>query len=252
MSLKAKTHMNRAFDHLDHVVYIMVQVRKGINAQQLKTHLVEEEPFPGASREYRSKIAHWLIGDFVKPFTPGALSVFARIMVSESVDTKVKRELLFWKTCERDMLAREITLGPVYRAYHRKEPFLFFDDLVHTAVEKTGFVKGTAQKCVRNYLSIAKKIGFLDPRENRLDLNFYRPRQKSVLAILYFLFHAGVSPASILQAQDFRFLLMDERDLVSTLSELSSAGWIEFAMAGNVVRLEPRKAFKELPDALEK
>lgn len=251
MSSISKTHLNRAYYPLDSVIYLMNEVIKGRTAKELRKHLVEDDPFSNSSREYRSIIANWLITDYVSGFSKGALPVFARIMTSDSIDPTIKRELLFWKTCERDRLAREITIGPVYTAYYRSEPFIFIDDLIHTAIAKIGLAKSTGRKCVNNYLSIAKKIGFIDYGENGLQLNFFRPKQNSIAAVLYFLFESGLSAAKILQADDFKYLLVDERTLISTLADLNAAGMIEFAMTGNVVRLEPKIAFEVLPDALK-
>ena len=85
MPSNSKTHLNRAFDHLDEVIYIMGEVIKGRNAEEIRKHLVEDDPF-NSSREYRVYIANWLIGDYVKGFSPAALEVFARIMTEDVGD----------------------------------------------------------------------------------------------------------------------------------------------------------------------
>ena len=85
MQSNSRTHLNRAFDHLDNVIYIMGEVTKGRNAEEIRKHLVEDDPF-NSSREYRGYIANWLIGDYVKGFTPAALEVFARIMTEDVGD----------------------------------------------------------------------------------------------------------------------------------------------------------------------
>ena len=82
-------------------------------------------------------------------------------------------------------------------------------------------------------------------------MNYFRPNKNSVMAILYFLFNSGLSPSKILHSDDFKYLLLDERDLVSYLVEMNASGIIEFAMAGNIVRLEPKIDFEVLPNALE-
>jgi len=250
MPPNSKTHLNRAFDHLDEVIYIMGEVIKGRNAEEIRKHLVEDDPFGNDSREYRSYVAHWLVSDYVKGFSPEALDVFARLMTSDSIETQIKRELLFWKNCERDKLAREITLGPLYRAYHRNDPFFFIEDFINTGVEKVSLAKTTARKCAENYLTIVTKLGFVEYGDNRLLLRYFRPKRESVTAVLYFLFNSKLSPSAILKADDFKYLLLDERDLLSYLAGLNASGLIEFAMAGDVVRLEPKIDFEVLPDAL--
>ncbi len=45
MPPNSKTHLNRAFDHLDNVVYIMAEVMKGRSAEEIKRHLVSDDPF---------------------------------------------------------------------------------------------------------------------------------------------------------------------------------------------------------------
>jgi hypothetical protein len=136
MPPNSKTHLNRAFEHLDEVIYIMGEVIKGRNAEEIRKHLVEDDPFGNDSREYRSYVAHWLVSDYVRGFTPAALGVFARIMTSDIIETQTKREILFWKNCERDELVRAITLEQVYPAYHRGEPFLLREDVVDFVVRR--------------------------------------------------------------------------------------------------------------------
>jgi hypothetical protein len=250
MPPNSKTHLNRAFEHLDEVIYIMGEVIKGRNAEEIRKHLVEDDPFGNDSREYRSYVAHWLVSDYVRGFTPAALGVFARIMTSDSIETQTKREILFWKNCERDELVRAITLEQVYPAYHRGEPFLLREDVVDFVVKKAGFTKYMSDKRITNYLSITSKLGMAESNGKNIDLHFFRPKRESVTAVLYFLFNSKLSPSALLRADDFKYLLLDERDLLSYLADLDTSGLIEFAMAGNVVRLEPKIAFEVLPDAL--
>ncbi len=250
MSPDSKTHLNRAFDHLDNVIYIMGEVIKGRNAEEIRKHLVEDDPFNNDSREYRSYVAHWLVGDYVKGFTPSVLDVFARIMTSDRIETRTKREFLFWKNCERDSLVRALTLEQIYSAYHRGEPFLLREDLVDFIVKKAGFTKYMSDKRITNYLSITSKLGMAESNGKNIDLHFFRPGKESVTAVLYFLFNSKLSPSAILKADDFKYLLLDERDLLSYLAGLNASGLVEFAMAGDVVRLEPKIDFEVLPDAL--
>ncbi len=250
MPPNSKTHLNRAFDHLDEVIYIMGEVIKGRNAEEIRKHLVEDDPFNNDSLDYRQIITNWLVVDYVKGFTPSALDVFARIMTSDSIETQTKREILFWKNCERDELVRAITLEQVYPAYHRGEPFLLREDVVDFIVKKAGFTKYMSDKRITNYLSITSKLGMAESNGKNIDLHFFRPKRESATAVLYFLFNSKLSPSAILKADDFKYLLLDERDLLSYLAGLNASGLIEFAMAGNVIRLEPKIDFEVLPDAL--
>jgi len=249
MQSNSRTHLDRAFDHLDNVIYIMGEVIKGRNAEEIRKHLVEDDPFNN-SREYRGYIANWLIGDYVRGFTPAALEVFARIMTSDVIETQIKRELLFWKNCERDSLVRALTLEQIYPAYHRGEPFLLRENVVDYIVKKAGFTKYMSDKRITNYLSITSKLGIAESNGKNIDLHFFRPKRESVTAVLYFLFTSKLSPSAILKADDFKYLLLDERDILSYLADLATSGVIEFAMAGNVVRFEPKMVFEVLPDAL--
>ena len=251
MPSNSKTHLNRAFDHLDEVIYIMGEVIKGRNAEEIRKHLVEDDPFGSDSLDYRQTIANWLIGDYVKGFSPEALDVFARLMTSDRIETRTKRELLFWKNCERDSLVRAITLEQIYPAYHRAEAFLLREDVVSFIVKKMGFTEYMSDKRVTNYLAITSKLGMANANGRNIDLSYFRPNKNSVMAILYFLFNSGLSPSKILHSDDFKYLLLDERDLVSYLVEMNASGIIEFAMAGNIVRLEPKIDFEVLPNALE-
>ncbi len=249
MQPNSRTHLDKAFDHLDNVIYIMGEVIKGRNAEEIRKHLVEDDPFNN-SREYRGYIANWLIGDYVKGFTPAALEVFARIMTSDVIETQIKRELLFWKNCERDSLVRALTLEQIYPAYHRGEPFLLRENVVDYIVKKAGFTKYMSDKRITNYLSITSKLGIAESNGKNIDLHFFRPKRESVTAVLYFLFNSKLSPSAILKADDFKYLLLDERDILSYLADLATSGVIEFAMAGDVVRLEPKIDFEVLLDAL--
>ena len=246
-----KTHMNRAFDHLDTVIYVMNEVQKGKNAKEIKRHLVEDDPFSHRSRESRSDVSNCLVSDFVTGFSAKALPIFAKMMVSERTSSQLKREILFWKTCERDALARELTLGPIYTAYYANNPSISIDALIDVARTKGGLSQTTARRCLNGFLSITANVGFLSPTEKTVKLNFFRPKQNAVAAVLYFLIDSGLSPVQILRAPDFKYLLLDDTALVSILSDLRNAGMIAFASAGNVVRLEPKIRFEVLPYAFE-
>jgi len=251
MPPNSKTHLNRAFDHLDNVVYIMAEVMKGRSAEEIKRHLVSDDPFSNSSEKYRKQVSSWLISDYVKGFSPEALKVFARIMTSESIDTQTKRELLFWKNCDRDELVRAITVEQVFPAYHKGAAFLLREDVIDYIIKKKGFTAYMSDKRVTNYLAITTKLGMASANGKNIDLNYFRPTKKSVMAVLYFLFNSGMGPSKILHSDDFKCLLLDERDLVSYLAEMNASRVIEFAMAGNIVRLEPKIDFEVLPDALE-
>ncbi|HNW47647.1 MAG TPA: hypothetical protein PKN02_09635 [Thermotogota bacterium] len=243
-----KTHLNRAYDHLDSIIYIMNEVCKGKNAKEIKKRLVEDDPFSTSSREYRSLVAHWLVADFVTGFSPKALQVFARLMVSDALSSQLKREVLFWKTCERDAVARELTLSAIYTAYHAGVPSIPEAVLYDVVREKAGLAETTVKRCVGGFLAIAANVGFLSRADATVKLNFFRPKLNAVAAILYFLFDSELPPAQIPRAPDFKFLLLDEAAVLSSLSDLRSAGMISFASAGNVVRLEPKIPFEVLPD----
>jgi len=251
MPPNSKTHLNRAFDHLDNVVYIMAEVMKGRSAEEIKRHLVSDDPFSNSSEKYRKQVSSWLISDYVKGFSPEALRVFARIMTSESIDTQTKREILFWKNCERDELVRAITVELVFPAYHKGAAFLLREDVIDYIIKKKGFTAYMSDKRVTNYLAITTKLGMASANGRNIDLNYFRPTKKSVMAVLYFLFNSGMGPSKILHSDDFKCLPLDERDLVSYLAEMNASRVIEFAMAGNIVRLEPKIDFEVLPDALE-
>ncbi|MCB1223963.1 MAG: hypothetical protein KDK21_08540 [Mesotoga sp.] len=59
MPSNSKTHLNRAFDHLENVIYIMGEVMKGRSAEEIKRHLVLDDPFSNSSEEYRKD---WQVG----------------------------------------------------------------------------------------------------------------------------------------------------------------------------------------------
>ena len=250
MQSNSRTHLDRAFDHLDNVIYIMREVIKGRNAVEIRKHLVEDDPFDNSSEKYRKEVTSWLIGDYVKGFTPAALEVFARIMTSDRIETRTKRELLFWKNCERDSLVRLLTLEQIYPAYHNGAAFLLREDMVDFIVKKAGFTEYMSDKRIANYLSITSRLGMAEASGKNITLHFFRPGKESVTAVLYFLFSSGLSPSAILRADDFKYLLLEERDLLSYLADLAASGVIEFAMAGNIVRLEPKIDFEVLPDAI--
>lgn len=251
MQRTGKTYLNRAFDHIDNVIYIMEEVLKGKSADDIKDHLVEMDPFRLGSDEYKKIIARWLISYYVKSFSKEPLEVFARIMTSDNIELQVKREILFWKTCEQDRLAADITLGPVYRAYHQKDPFIFLEDLKRFVKNNTGFADNTVHECAKRYLMITTKVGFISSNNSNLDINFFRPKKKSIAAILFFLFNKQMPPSKILRADDFKYLLLDEQDVITCFADLSNSGFIQFAVAGNIVRLEPKLDFEVLPSAIE-
>ena len=116
-----------------------------------------------------------------------------------------------------DSLVRAITLEQIYPAYHRAEAFLMREDVVGFIVKKIGFTEYMSNKRITNYLSITSKLGIAEANGKNIDLRYFRPKRESVTAVLYFLFNSKLSPSATLRADDFKYLLLDERTSSLTL-----------------------------------
>lgn len=242
--------MNRLFDHLEYVIYIMNRVLEGWDSKRIKDDLIQKDPFSFDSSEYRRIISNWLIRDYVESFSKAELTVFSKLMTSNDLNEQTKREILFWKNCQRDDLVREITLNQIYIAYHKNESFIFRKDLMNYIIETTGYTKTTAKECVTRYITVVSKLGIVERNNEMINLKYFRPKKESVATILFFLFNRDVPPSKILQAEGFKYLLLDNQDIIDFLSEFNTEGLIEFAMAGDVVRLEPKIDFEVFPDVI--
>jgi len=74
---------------------------------------------------------------------------------------------------------------------------------------------------------------------------------ESVAYVVFYLLEARTPPKKILESDDFKYFLLDERGLLSYLKDMRAKGIVEFAIAGDIVRIEPKIGFEVLINAFE-
>ncbi len=243
------THLEHAFDQLNYVQFVMQQILDGLKIDDAKKKFVEENPFGIKSESSRKTYMDWITKDYVKSFKPKELMIFSKVIADKEIHPQIKREILFWKNCLSDELARSITVDFILgkyqntKSFERKELFEFIS-------ERVTLQPVTANRCVTGYLVLAKKVGIFSLKANICEFKFYRPHIESVIFLLFYLLNSKHTPSQIIMSEDFKYLLITENELIQILKEIQSRGLISFAMSGDVVRLEPKIEFEEVPDAI--
>ncbi|HAA86446.1 MAG TPA: hypothetical protein DCE14_08910 [Kosmotogaceae bacterium] len=246
-----KTDINKAFDHVKHVQAIMTLVEQGLSRREISRQIEEENLLSIDSPTARQTIKNSLFRHYIEPFDVKTLKTLSKIFISEKLPLQVKRELLFVFMCETDDLAKILTLDILYPAYANGEGSISRRDMADFVSKKTGYADLTVSKCVGGYLTLTNRIGITSLDNSTIRLNFFQAKKETFTILLFLLFQKKMTPAKIVRAETFRFLLLDELAIVRHLQSLASQGLVDFAMAGGVIRLEPKIEFEGVPDVLK-
>ena len=248
---KKYSNLARAFDTLEYIKFIMNQVLKGLSPEEIRRVFIEDNPFGIKTEKTRATFAQWLVKDYIKSYEPDELSVLARLITRETVPQQAKRELLFYTTCCVDELAGLMTTDLLYPAYQSGSANLQRDDLIRFVSQNTSLAESTIKRAVIGYIMLLEKLSVATHNStNKLVLRYFAPRIESFAFILFRLYHRGIPPAQIIDSIDFRFLLMNPINILNFLKKLELQNLVTFAMAGDVIRLETKISFEELPDVL--
>lgn len=243
------THLEHAFDQLSYVQFVMQQILDGLKIDDVKKKFVEENPFGIKSENSRKTYMNWIVRSYVKGFKSKELMAFAKVIADKEIHPQIKREILFWKNCLSDELARSITVDFILEKYQKVKSFER-KELVDFVSERVSFQPTTVNYCVSGYLTLAKKVGIFSLEKRLYEFKFYRPHIESVIFLLFYLLNSKHTPSQIISSEDFKYLLITEDELVHMLKEIQSRGFISFAMSGDVIRLEPKIEFEEILDAI--
>lgn len=243
------THLGHVFYQLDYVQFVMQQILDGLKIDDVRKKFVEENPFGIKSESSRKTYMEWIKRDYIKGFKPKELMIFSKVIADKEIHPQIKREILFWKNCLSDELARSITVDFILGRYQNTK-FFKRKELYEFISERVTLNPVTVNRCVTGYLFLAKKVGIFSLKSNIYEFKFYRPQIESVIFLLFYLLNSKRTPSQIIMSEDFKYLLITENELIQILKEIQSKGLISFAMSGDVVRLDPKIEFEEIPDAI--
>ena len=249
MKKKFFTHLGHAFDDLNYVQFVMKEIVNGTKIDEIKREFVEENPVGIKTESSRKTYINWIIKGYVKGFKQKELEIFAKVISDERVHPQTKKEIMFWKNCRSDDLVRKITIDFIFEKFYSVKSFKR-KELIDFISKRISLRPSTLEKMASGYLSIAGEVGILSPKGNRYSFNFYRPRFEPVMFVLFYLLNSRRTPSQILNSEDFKYLLLNEKRLVFFLKEMNSKNLISFAMSGNVIRIEPKIEFEAIADVL--
>ncbi len=248
MKKRKFTHLGHTPDDLEYVQFVMKEIVNGTKIDEIKRKFVEENPLGIKTESTRKGYINWIISGYVKGFKQKELEIFAKVISDERVHPQTKKEIMFWKNCRSDDLVRKITLDFTFKKFHnakyfeRKELFNFVSQEVSNP--------STANKHVSGYLALLRGMGVISSEKNFHEFRFYRPNIESMIFLLFHLLNSKQTPSQILKADDFKYLLVSERELISMLKEIQFRGLISFAMSGDIIKLEPKIEFEAVPNAI--
>lgn len=248
---KGYTNLARAFDALEYVKFIMEQVLKGFSKEEIRDKFIKENPFGIKTEKSRATFARWLINDYTKTYDQFELPILARLLTQDNISQQAKRELLFYTTCQADNLACLLTTDILYPAFQNGLSSIDRNELIQFVSQNTSLSKSTVERAVLGYIMLLKKLSLiLTDSANTLNFKYFSPKIESFAFILFLLNHRKTSPVQIIHSKDFHCLFMSPIDVINSIRELESRNLVRFAMAGDIVRLELKISFEELPNVL--
>ncbi|MDN5338604.1 MAG: hypothetical protein PWQ20_1674 [Thermotogaceae bacterium] len=248
---KTSTILRRFFDVYDYIEYFMRKHLEGFTPKDMKKAFIIENPFGIKSFSTLETYAQWIIGYYIKDFQRKSLDVFARFITSPDIPKIAKRELIFWRTCRKDSITAELTKKMIYQNFVEGESHVPKDEIKNFITKKTNFSESTIRRTLTGYLRLLERLGIVRLSGEKVELRYYIPKLESVSYVVFYLLETHTSPKKILESDDFKYFLLDERGLISYLKDMQLEGIIEFAMAGDIVRIEPKMEFEVLIDAFK-
>ena len=248
---KGYTNLARAFDALEYVKFIMSQFLNGLSPIEVKKKFIEENPFGIKTENSRVTYARWLLNDYTKTYDQFELPILARLLTQDNIPQQAKRELLFYTTCQADKLAGLLTTNYLYPAYLNSLSSIDRNELIQFVSQNTSLSRSTVERAVLGYIMLLKKLSLiLTDSANTLNFKYFSPKIESFAFILFLLNHRKTSPVQIIHSTHFHYLFMSPIDVINSIRELESRNLVRFAMAGDIIRLEPKILFEELPNVL--
>jgi hypothetical protein len=248
---KLFTHLGHTYDDLGYVQFVMKKVIDGAKIDDIKKEFVEENPVGINSENTRKRYVNWIVKGYVKGFKTKELKIFAEILANESIHPQVKKEIMFWKSCRSDDVERVITKNFIFERYQNGKDFTR-KELTHFVSQYVFLSQSTIEKITSGYIALVENLGVISSKKTNYNFNFYRPRIESITFILFYLLNSKHTPTQILKADDFKYLLVSEKNLPFMMKQIQSDGLISFASAGSVVRLEPKMKFEEIKNVLRR
>lgn len=249
MKKTLSTHLEHSFDQLRYVQFVMQRILDGLKIDEIKKEFIYKNPFAIRSENARKTYINWIMKDYVKSFKAEELITFARIIADENINPQVKREILFWKNCLSDELMRSITTNFIFERYQMNRLFKK-QELSDFVSERVTLKPVTAHKCVTGYIALVEKIGFLASKDEICQFNFYHPYIESIIFLVFYLLNSKKTPLQIIKAEDFKYLLLSEKQIIQSLKEIQSRGLISFAISGDIIRIDPKIEFEVIVDAI--
>ncbi|MGC8637993.1 MAG: hypothetical protein ACP5UP_07220 [Athalassotoga sp.] len=244
------THLEHSFDQLNYVKFVMQRILDGLKIDEIKKEFIYKNPFGIKSENSRRTYINWIIRDYINGFKAKELMVFAKIIADDRINPQIKREILFWKNCLSDELMRSITTDFIFERYQKVKLFKK-QELEDFISERVSLKPVTIHKCAIDYIALTEKIGFFSSNNEICQFNFYRPYIESVIFLVFYLLNSQKTPLQIIKAEDFKYLLISENELIKALKEIQSKGLISFAISGDVIRMDPKIEFEAVADAIK-
>ena len=248
---KSSTILRRFFDAYDYIEYFMQKHLEGLTPEGIKQAFMIENPFGIKSPSTMKTYAGWIMNYYIKDFQRKSLDVFARFITYPNIPKTAKRELIFWRTCRKDPIAAELTRKIIFQSFIEGESYVPKDDIKSFIEQNTNFSKSTLHRTFTGYLRLLEQLGIVRFSGNKVAFRYYKPKLESVAYVVFYLLEARTPPKKILESDDFKYFLLDERGLLSYLKDMRAKGIVEFAIAGDIVRIEPKIGFEVLINAFE-
>ncbi|HCZ06895.1 MAG TPA: hypothetical protein DHV12_07190 [Thermotogae bacterium] len=248
---KTTTILRRFFDVYDYIKYFMQKHLDGFTPEDMKKVFITENPFGIRSLLTLQTYARWITNYYIKDFQHKSLNVFALFITSPDIPKAAKRELIFWRTCKKDRVTAELTKNIIFQSFIEGESYVSKDDIKNFIKKNTNFSESTLRKALAGYLRLLEQLGIARVSGDRVELRYYRPKLESVAYVVFYLLESHTPPGKILVSDDFKYFLLDERGFISCLKDMQAKGIVEFAMAGDIIRIEPKMEFEVLVNAFK-
>ena len=228
---------------MQETLQVMSALTAGSSLEEVRVLVVEDNIL--VKQTARTRRATWetIHVRYLSGKSPSAVHTLARLVASRLPD-RDRHLILFYELAKSLPLVYDLTVDCLYALYTDGRSSIDKSDVLtwlnraqdEGHAEIGSWSPQTRSKVASNYLTIARDFGLLEGTQRKIFTRPYVPLSTFVY-VLYRIKEEGRPTKAIVTSNDFKLLLMDQRNVYLLLDEATRAGYVTFQRAGDVYDL---------------